>query len=183
MSNISRAPDAAQRTPVRGCATFAMHCCLVVHLTLKPRRHELGPKIPTAPLFRAGLRYFLGDLVTAVAPPLRREAPPVLAYHHALGALGPLVAAFLVTAWHAGRVGVGQLLRRMGPGGVQPFWYLVVLADTVAANMSARAVRLQHYGLSEEYPEFGVLGFFAFNLLFFGSGEETGWRGFALPRL
>jgi hypothetical protein len=42
---------------------------------------------------------------------------------------------------------------------------------------------LRHYGLSEEFPEFGVLGFFAFNLVFYGFGEETGWRGFVLPRL
>jgi membrane protease YdiL (CAAX protease family) len=119
-------------------------------------------------------------------------ALPVLPYHHALGALGPLVASFLVSAWHEGRMGVGQLVRRMGPGGVQPYWYLVVLvgpfllyllADAVTASMYGRAVQLQHYGLSEEYPEFGMLGFFAFNLVFYGFGEETGWRGFALPRL
>ena len=42
---------------------------------------------------------------------------------------------------------------------------------------------MQHYGLSEEFPELGVLGFFAFNLVFYGFGEETGWRGFALPEL
>jgi membrane protease YdiL (CAAX protease family) len=117
---------------------------------------------------------------------------PVLPYHHALGALGPLVAAFMVTAWHEGPGGVQQLVRRMAPGRVQPYWYLVVLAgpfllyllaDAVAAKISGREVRLQHYGLSEEYPEFGMLGFFAFNLVFYGFGEETGWRGFALPRL
>jgi hypothetical protein len=33
-------------------------------------------------------------------------ALPVLPYHHALGALGPLLAAFPVTAWQEGRVGV-----------------------------------------------------------------------------
>jgi membrane protease YdiL (CAAX protease family) len=80
----------------------------------------------------------------------------------------------------------------MGPGGVRPYWYLVVLAgpfllyllaDAAIAIIAGRAVRLQHYGLSEEYPEFGVLGFFAFNLVFYGFGEETGWRSFALPRL
>lgn len=117
---------------------------------------------------------------------------PVLPYHHALGALGPLLAALLVTALHEGYVGVRQLVRRLGPGGVRPYWYLVVLAgpfvlyllaDAAAAVMQGRAVRLGHYGLSEEYPAFGMLGFFAFNLVFYGLGEETGWRGFALPRL
>ncbi len=117
---------------------------------------------------------------------------PVLPYHHALGALGPLLAAFIVASRQAGQVGVRRLVGRMGPGGVQLYWYLVVLAgpfllyllsDAAVAVMTGRAVRLRHYGLSEEYPEFGVLGFFMFNLVFYGFGEETGWRGFALSWL
>jgi hypothetical protein len=66
---------------------------------------------------------------------------PVLPYHHALGALGPMVAAFIVMAWHEGGGGVRQLVRRMGPGGAQPYWYLVVLAGPFLLYLLADAWR------------------------------------------
>lgn len=36
---------------------------------------------------------------------------------------------------------------------------------------------------SSEFPNFNIITFFLYNLVFFGFGEEFGWRGFALPRL
>ena len=46
---------------------------------------------------------------------------------HAPALLGPLVAAFAVTAWTAGRPGVRELLGRLGRWRVAARWWLVAV--------------------------------------------------------
>ena len=47
-------------------------------------------------------------------PALGVHILPVLPFHHALGAVGPIAAAFIVSAVKSGRAGPLSLLRRMG---------------------------------------------------------------------
>jgi Type II CAAX prenyl endopeptidase Rce1-like len=42
---------------------------------------------------------------------------------------------------------------------------------------------LSRFGASTEYPAPPLVGFWVANLLFYGFGEEIGWRGFAQPTL
>jgi hypothetical protein len=47
-------------------------------------------------------------------PALGITGLPTFPFHHALGAFGPLAAAFLATVCENGRAGTRDLLRRMG---------------------------------------------------------------------
>ena len=115
-----------------------------------------------------------------------------LPHHHALGALGPLAAAFIVTSVLTGAGGRWELLGSMLRWDVHFGWYLLVLlgplalavlAVTAAALVQAQPLDFSGLGRAAEYPGFGIVLFFLYNVLTFGYGEETGWRGFALPRL
>jgi uncharacterized protein len=110
---------------------------------------------------------------------------------HAPALLGPLVAAFAVTAWTAGRPGVRELLARMGRWRVAPRWWLVALSPIafLAVTLAGLLVAGQDlpavadFGRFSGTPAVGVVGALLI-ITFVGSlGEETGWRGFALPRL
>lgn len=125
-------------------------------------------------------------------PALGVNSLPKVPYHHALGAFGPIAAAFLVSGVETGRAGTGDLLRRMvfwqGRVGwlavacVAPF-ALLALAMAGASIIGAEDLSLARLGRSREFPEFSAAGFIAYNIASFGFGEEVGWRGFVLPRL
>jgi uncharacterized protein len=140
-----------------------------------------------------GLAYGISWLVWA---PLWLSAVGVqtaaaLPYQHALGAIGPIAAAFIVTARETGRAGVRGLLRRMvlwrgrlawvAVAGLAPF--VLAGAALFATSIVEGPLSLTGLGRSREFPELSAFMFFAYNLLSFGYGEEVGWRGFALPRL
>ena len=117
---------------------------------------------------------------------------PVIPFHHALGALGPIAAAFLVSGRETGRAGAVDLLRCMGIWRGRLWWVavallapyaLLALAVAGASVFGKESVSLADFGRSREFPQFSALGFLAYNVVSFGFGEETGWRGFALPRL
>lgn len=117
---------------------------------------------------------------------------PTLPYHHFLGALGPCLAAFIVTFISGGRNGVINLTRRIAQWRTGISWYLVALLGPVVLFILAVAIygfnsddwsALQQFGASDEFPQFGILTLWLFHIFTFGFGEEIGWRGFALPRL
>jgi len=107
---------------------------------------------------------------------------------HVLGALGPIGAAFIVTRAVSGRAGVDELRARMGPWRVAWPWLLAGVASPLALlAVAVVGVRV----VSGVWPDVGALagreavwwlgGLAA--ALAYGVGEETGWRGFLLPRL
>ncbi|MEJ2749731.1 MAG: CPBP family intramembrane metalloprotease, partial [Anaerolineae bacterium] len=109
---------------------------------------------------------------------------------HYLAAYGPMCAALIVTGVTMGRHGLRELLGRMTKWRLNPGWWLVALAPLGFYLLVAAVTWL----LQSEPIDFVAMGQVDFLqplglaalplwVLTFGIGEETGWRGFALPRL
>jgi membrane protease YdiL (CAAX protease family) len=104
--------------------------------------------------------------------------------------LGPAVAALVVTAWTMGRPGVRDLGARMARLRVPARWWLVTVSPLVFLGLGLAAVAavgqdlpsVGDFGRFSGIPAIGLAGVAL--LIFAGAlGEETGWRGYALPQL
>jgi membrane protease YdiL (CAAX protease family) len=113
-------------------------------------------------------------------------------YLHLVGGLGPAAAALTVTAVVRGRSGVGLLLRRCVAWRGRLGWLAVAalaplalfgIAVGVARIVDGSWPSLGQFGASVEYPALPIAAYWAANLLFYGYGEEVGWRGFLQPWL
>jgi membrane protease YdiL (CAAX protease family) len=115
---------------------------------------------------------------------------PILPFHHGLGGLGPFIASFLTTWIYDKGKGVRQLFKKCLQ--IQPLIYLVIallspfllvfIATIIHYFVDKTPINLAGILTVKEFPNFNLLTFFLYNLVFFGFGEEVGWRGFALPR-
>ena len=109
---------------------------------------------------------------------------------HVPGIIGPIVAAFVMSAVVGGGAGVKDLVSRMGRWHVAGRWYLVALSPLAFFVIAAGAMAATGRG----WPALGELGKFSglpvvaapvmwLMLVVLAFAEETGWRGFAVPEM
>lgn len=104
--------------------------------------------------------------------------------------LGPMIAAFVLSALTQGRSGVRALTSRMLRWRVPARWWLFAVGTPLLLLAVAFAALALGPGVSGPgafgrmagLPQWGVL-FVWLAFVIGGLGEETGWRGYALPVL
>jgi membrane protease YdiL (CAAX protease family) len=104
-----------------------------------------------------------------------------------LGIFAPSIVALLLTARARGTDGVIALLRRLVQADVGVRWYLFAIGYMVSVKL---IVALVHRVFLGAWPRFGGESWYVMLAATIGSaiiggqsGEEIGWRGFALPRV
>lgn len=65
---------------------------------------------------------------------------------------------------------------------LSPF-VIILFTSLINSLFNSTATDFTGIGMSDEFPQFSFIGFFLYNLISFGYGEEVGWRGYALPLL
>ncbi len=131
----------------------------------------------------------------AVGIPLALSARKIIPqvfppWTHYLVAYGPLLAAVIVTFVTQGKNGLKELGKRMVMWRVNPIWWLVAVSPLLVGFLVALILNLatnnnitvDDLGHVNFLPPLGI-GALLLWILTFGIGEETGWRGYALPHL
>lgn len=107
-------------------------------------------------------------------------------YWHLAGGCGPALAALILA------LGDGEarsLLARCVRAPLR--WTVIAILGPVALFLTAAAVLymlgapidLRATARTTEYPQLGIAAYVIANILFYGFGEELGWRGYLLPNL
>jgi membrane protease YdiL (CAAX protease family) len=104
-----------------------------------------------------------------------------------LGTFAPGIVALTLTGRAEGRRGVEALLRRLIDWDVPARWYVFAVSYMAAVKLT---VAVLHRVITGAWPRFGdeplwlmLAATFASTLMGGQTGEELGWRGYALPRL
>jgi membrane protease YdiL (CAAX protease family) len=110
-------------------------------------------------------------------------------YVHLLGILfsiGPALAAVIMSQITQGKTGVQNLLRALLKWRVGWVWYIAALLGPMVIFMAGQFIT-KIMGLTVASSELEsnpfLLGSAIFTVILSNTGEEIGWRGFALPHL
>lgn len=117
---------------------------------------------------------------------------PTIPMQHYFSSFSPFLAAFGTQFFFHGRTGVRNFISiRFNPR-IHLKWYLLVLGGPFALYILSALIQylltgefpsLRDFGITSELPGWGWIAVWLFWTLTFGLGEETGWRGLALPEL
>ena len=115
---------------------------------------------------------------------------PLPLWLHYFTAYGPMLSAIIVVKLSRGGEGIRSLLRGTIKWNVGVGWILIAFSPValfafgvIITYLFARQIpNLSLLGKINFLPNLGILAFPIW-ILTSGIGEETGWRGFALPRL
>lgn len=113
--------------------------------------------------------------------------PPLVVLIGMMGSISPSFAAFVVTGFSEGRVGVKALWKRFWNRNMSLVWLIVILffydVSRLIANLIARAVDGQAYPIIDSSTPLwmSILALVA-AFIYSGVAEGFGWRGNALPR-
>jgi len=118
---------------------------------------------------------------------VQTEIPSVI---HYLAAFGPFLAGVIATWKEGGSHGLKELFGRVLKWRAAIIWWLVAISPLLIFFILVIAIRLLQgfwldlgiLGRIDFLPDLG-LGAMVLWLLTYGFGEETGWRGYLLPRL
>ncbi len=104
-----------------------------------------------------------------------------------LGFFGPTFAALILTGLEEGRSGIKKLFSGWKLWRVGAKWYLAIFVSQIVIDFVATQLYVSIFGASPEVNwSAWIMVFPAFLQAAFIGGplaEETGWRGYALPRL
>lgn len=109
-----------------------------------------------------------------------------------LGSFGPMVSALIMTSITRGGSGVVKLLSRLLMWRVDLRYYafavlapvgLFVIAILLNRIITGTWPNLNLLGEADYMPSLGIAGVLILWFMTYGLGEETGWRGYALPHL
>jgi len=116
---------------------------------------------------------------------------PVLPdWAHYFVSYGPLLSAFIVTGFTEGQTGSKKLWARLTQWRVQPLWWAMAVSPLIVGAVAAvivvlvtgKPISIDSLGNVNFLPPQGLMALPLW-LFSFGIGEETGWRGYALPRM
>lgn len=106
---------------------------------------------------------------------------------------GPCLAAILVTWVNGGKESLRSLLKRLLQWRVNWIWYIFILLYPLALHLGVvlldqllggpAPVFFQAEGIPTGNLGLTLIGLVLYQVLVRGVGEETGWRGYALPAL
>lgn len=109
---------------------------------------------------------------------------------HLPALLGPAIAAVVVTAWTMGRPGLRDLGARLARWRVPLRWWLAAVSPVVFLGLALAVMGVAGKALPSvadfgRFSGVGTVGLVGVLLIIFAGalGEETGWRGYALPQL
>lgn len=109
---------------------------------------------------------------------------------HLPALLGPAIAAVVVTAWTMGRPGLRDLGARLARWRVPLRWWLAAVSPVVFLGLALAVMGVAGKALPSvadfgRFSGVGAVGLVGVLLIIFAGalGEETGWRGYALPQL